>query len=274
MKMIDALHPNSIPEGTSCDIVAAYIDHTANLNSFAQAVTRFPNAIHIKISVRGTIGADVLDCEKSTIIDPADCVPWVKASREAGIDPTIYCNQMDSTNGWPAIRQAFHDANVAEPHYWVAKYDGDPKIPSGAVAKQFTDLDPSGHNTYDTSSTISSWPTNSEDDMPLTAQELTAITGEGRVSTQRVGDAVHEEADAIRSAVMGPNNVDNSRLGDVLRANTDGLIKSVATMTAQVAALLALVANSGSLDAIQAKSIALEAAQEAVNGITVEVHSA
>lgn len=271
MKMIDALYPNSIPQGTSCDIIAAYIDHSSNPHSYDQAVTRFPKAIHLKISTRGTVGAHVLDYEHSTVIGkqpPSACVTWVLESRKAGIDPTIYCNQMDPDKGWSAIKAAFDHANVPQPHYWVAKYDGNPAIPAGAVAKQFTDLDQHGVNTYDTSSTISSWPTMEDD---VTPEELTAIIGDEKVSTQRVGDAVHQEADATRKAVMGASNVDNTRLGQVLHANTDGLVKIVTSLSAQVSALVALLSHSGSLDAAQAKSIALEAAKEAVDGITVTV---
>jgi hypothetical protein len=153
--MIDALYPGSIPAGVTCDIVAAYIDHTANPHSYDQAVAKFPNAIHVKISVKATIGADVLDCETSTGITPAMCPAWVKVSRAAGGDPTIYCNQ---NNGWAAVRKAFQQAGVPEPHYWVANYDGNPAIPAGAVAKQYTDLDAHGVNTYDTSSVVEGWP--------------------------------------------------------------------------------------------------------------------
>jgi hypothetical protein len=71
--------------------------------------------------------------------------------RAAGADPTIYCN----ASTWPAVRAAFAAANVAEPHYWIAKYDGDPTIPAGAVAKQYRgDVAPG----YDVSSVVDYWP--------------------------------------------------------------------------------------------------------------------
>jgi hypothetical protein len=184
MKMIDALHPNNIPQGTTCDIAAAYIDHTSNPDSFSQMVAKFPKAIHLKISVQGTVGAHILDYERSTTIGhqaPSACVTWAVASRKAGIDPTIYCNQLDSEKGWPAIRAAFNNARVPQPHYWVANYDGNPAIPAGAIAKQYTDLDPHGINTYDTSSTVSNWPTTLEDD--VSAAEVIGALKKGGVLT-------------------------------------------------------------------------------------------
>lgn len=170
-KMIDALDPNAIPAGTTCDGIAGYIDHDVNPQSYEQAVSRFPGAVHVKISVRSTVGADVLDVEPGTGQTPQDAVAWVVASRKAGIDPTVYCNQHDPAWGWPACAAAFAAAGVPEPHWWVANYDGDPMIPTGAVAKQWTDLDPQGRNTYDTSSTVPGWPPAAASAAPSPVQE-------------------------------------------------------------------------------------------------------
>lgn len=193
MRMIDALFPNGIPTGTSCDIIAAYIDHSDNANSFTQAVARFPNAIHLRISVHGNV-AEILDCETSTAIRPADCPPWVVRCRAAGIDPTVYCNQM---SGWPAVRAAFKAAGVAEPHYWVANYDGNPTVPAGAVAKQWTDLDQFGNNTYDTSSTVAGWPSGH-----AAAGTGTPITSAGSTEEDDMSAEAEAQIGALYSLLM------------------------------------------------------------------------
>ena len=201
--MIDALYPLGIPAGTECDAIAAYIDHPANVSSYAQAVARFPDAVHVKISARapGTVGADVLDVEPGTYITPQQAVAWVVASRKAGIDPTVYCNQLAPSWGWASCKAAFTAAKVPEPHWWVANYDGDPTIPAGAAAKQYTDLDQNGRNTYDTSATAPGWM---EDDV-ITPQDIAAIA-EKVLDAKVAGDTgtlrqtVHDARVAARGA--------------------------------------------------------------------------
>jgi hypothetical protein len=176
VKMIDALFVQDIPTGTTCDAVAAYIDHVLNPSSFTQAVAMFPNAQHVKITVTGVVGADVLDCELTTLQPkPSQAVAWVRASRAAGYDPAVYCNQLNTYDGLQPLKAAFSAAAVAEPHWWVANYDLNPTIPAGCAAKQYTDRDPNGNNTYDTSSTVDYWPRPTpkpvspvkDDDMPI-----------------------------------------------------------------------------------------------------------
>lgn len=76
-------------------------------------------------------------------------VAWVVRRRAAGVDPTMYTN----ASSWSAGIQAFKQAAVAQPHWWIADYDGDPTIPAGAVAKQYASND-----AYDTSSVADYWP--------------------------------------------------------------------------------------------------------------------
>jgi hypothetical protein len=99
---------------------------------------------------------------------PAQAPGWVKARRAAGADPTVYC----SASLWPTVRAAFTAAGVAQPHYWIAHYDGDPTIPAGAVAKQYVDPPNSGGH-WDLSAVAGHWPgvditPAPEDDMLLT----------------------------------------------------------------------------------------------------------
>lgn len=238
--MIDALYPLGIPPGTECDAIAAYIDHPANVSSYAQAVARFPDAIHVKISAHapGTVGADVLDVEPGTYITPQHAVAWVVASRTRGIDPTVYCNQLAPSWGWTSCKAAFAAAKVPEPHWWVANYDGDPTIPAGAAAKQYTDLDQNGRNTYDTSATAPGWM---EDDMP-TVDEIVA--------------AVHKD---VASMLADPYHAYLPPVEHKL----DALAAAVAGVAAQVAAMQA--ANSG-MTPDQVTSAAKAGAEQALAG--------
>lgn len=98
-----------------------------------------PGVTRIVIVVFWTTNAgQILDCEPGNCT-PAQAVDWVLMRRKAGADPTVYCNQMDQKTGWPAVRAAFQARGVAEPHYWVADYDGVAVIPAGAIGKQHAD---------------------------------------------------------------------------------------------------------------------------------------
>jgi hypothetical protein len=90
----------------------------------------------------------VLDVERYDAT-PDQAPGWVQRRRAAAVDPSVYCN----ASTWPSVRQAFADAQVAEPHYWIAKYDGNASIPTDAVAKQHTNT--AG---WDESSVADYWP--------------------------------------------------------------------------------------------------------------------
>jgi len=128
--MHDAVTPSNI-DPRAVQLVAGYLNGRYAWSAADWA--RFPDAVHVGISVRAywTVG-HVLDVETGDAT-PAEAPAWVQARRVAGADPTVYCN----SSTWPAVRAAFAAAHVAEPHYWIARYDGDPTIPDGAVAKQY-----------------------------------------------------------------------------------------------------------------------------------------
>jgi len=111
----------------------------------------FPDAVKVQIVKKATTNAGhVLDVEPGDAT-PSEAPGWVKMRRAAGADPTVYCN----ASTWPTVRAAFQAAGVAEPHWWIAHYDGDPTIPAGAVAKQYRgDVAPG----YDVSSVVDYWP--------------------------------------------------------------------------------------------------------------------
>jgi hypothetical protein len=143
--MYDAVTAGNIP--ADAQIVAGYLNGPYAWSAADWA--RFPHALHVGISVRGNFyDGHVLDVEVGDAT-PAEAVPWVGRRRSAGADPTVYCN----ASTWPSVRAAFQQAGVAEPHYWIAKYDRDPTLPAGAVAKQHTNT--AG---WDLSSVADFWP--------------------------------------------------------------------------------------------------------------------
>ena len=146
-KMHDAVQASRIPPGAT--MVAGYCD-TIRIPQWTHADwARFPGAVQVRIAKKAsTNDGHVLDVELGDAT-PAQAPGWVQMRRRAGADPTVYCN----SSTWPAVRAAFRAAGVAEPHYWIARYDGNPAIPQGAIAKQYI-------NTafYDVSSVADYWP--------------------------------------------------------------------------------------------------------------------
>lgn len=143
--MYDGVTPSRIP--IEATMVAAYVDgRYANVVAMR---SRFPHARLVTIAVFASTNAgNVLDVEKGDAT-PTQAPGWVVKRRRAGIDPTVYC----SASLWPSVRQAFRSLNVPEPHYWIADYDGDPRIPAGAIAKQYKNTPG-----YDISSVVNYWP--------------------------------------------------------------------------------------------------------------------
>jgi hypothetical protein len=145
--MYDSITPGNIP--SSATMVAGYADGLySNLGAMR---ARFPHATIVSIAVRWTTRAQVLDVETGDAT-PAQAVQWCTQTMadKSNHELSVYCN----TDTWPSVREAFKAAGVTEPNYWVARYDGDPTIPAGAVAKQHIG-DTHG---YDVSSVSAYWP--------------------------------------------------------------------------------------------------------------------
>jgi hypothetical protein len=143
--MYDAVTASNIPGGAT--MVAGYDD--GRYVNVAEMAARFPRARVVTITVFASDDEGmVLDVERGDA-SPEEAPGWAARRRARGFDPSVYC----STDTWPAVRAAFAAAGVAEPHWWIAGWDGDPAIPPGAVAKQYGNQGP-----YDISSVADYWP--------------------------------------------------------------------------------------------------------------------
>jgi hypothetical protein len=127
--MYDGITVSNLPAGAP--LYAGYVDGLyANVSELRR---RFPGTVVVPIAVFAhTDDGLVLDVETGDAT-PAQAPGWVVMRRHHGVDPTVYCN----SSTWASVRAAFAAAGVPEPHYWIAQYDGNPSIPSGAIAKQY-----------------------------------------------------------------------------------------------------------------------------------------
>jgi nucleoid-associated protein YgaU len=147
-KMYDSVTPQDIP--VTAALVAGYVD--GRYNNISLMHYRFPDAVVVGIATSAhTNFGIVLDVESGDAT-PAQAVGWVFKRRQGSHDPTVYT----SASEWGAVRAAFHAANVAEPHYWIADWDGNPVLPHGAVAKQYQSATRDHH--YDLSVVADYWP--------------------------------------------------------------------------------------------------------------------
>ena len=130
-----------------------YAYYTNGTYANESAVKRaHPGKRYVVITVTASAPAQkgwVLDCETGDAT-PSQAVTWVHNYPGPNNEVTVYCN----SSTWPTVRAAFRNAGVGEPSYWIAEYDGDPTIPSGAIAKQYL----GDYHGYDKSSVAAYWP--------------------------------------------------------------------------------------------------------------------
>lgn len=132
-------------------MVAGYVDGTFQWQE--SDWNRFTCDVMVRIATRAdTDDGHVADCEPGAM-SVSGAVGWVDRRRQDGSDPSVYV----SADRWPRVRAAFARAGVAEPHWWVARWNGKRGIPDGAVAHQFTGSAGSGGH-FDLSAVRDHWP--------------------------------------------------------------------------------------------------------------------
>lgn len=139
----DSITASSIPANAA--VAAGYV--TGNYVWSATDWARFSGDT-VGIDVWAEDAGTAEDCEQGNA-QPSAMPGWVLKRRAAGVDPTVYCGQ---NTWWQQIIEAFESAGVAQPHYWVANYNGSTAIPAGAIGHQYAD------GAYDTSSFVYPWP--------------------------------------------------------------------------------------------------------------------
>lgn len=148
--MYDSVTAGDIPKQVG--MVAGYVNGRF---AWSQADwDRFPQATKVRIATRANVNdGHVLDVE-SGAASVVDAPGWAVMRRKAGVVPTVYC----SSSIWDAVRRQFETDGVAQPSYWIARYDGIAKIPAGAVAKQYRSPDTGSGGHYDVSIVADYWP--------------------------------------------------------------------------------------------------------------------
>jgi hypothetical protein len=129
---------NILAHDRTPEMVAGYVDRIKLAPWSPSDWALFPAAVKVEIVKKASSNAGhVLDVEPGDAT-PAEAPGWVRMRRAAGADPTIYVNR----STWPAVQAEFDRQGVAQPHYWIAHYNGDPGLPTlngiTAVAKQHT----------------------------------------------------------------------------------------------------------------------------------------
>lgn len=253
--MYDGITASRLPVGAQ--MVAGYVD---GLYRWSDADWRrfSPQTVRVRIAVFATTNdGHVLDCESGNCT-PAQAVDWVLLRRKAGVDPTVYCNQMNPDTGWPAVRAAFQARGVPEPHYWVAKYDGVQIIPSGAIGKQYEDDETRG---WDLSVIADHWPGVDpplEVDVPLTVTEADLVAD--RTENRAVGVIASPATVPPKETTLGVETASNPARWAALNKRLDGLeakVGALATPSVDPAAVKAALQDPAVLKAL-AHALAVE----------------
>lgn len=151
--MYDSTTWSQIPRDAA--IVAGYID---GLYAWPDtAWNSFPSAQKVTITVLGTKGAKVADCETGDLT-PEQAANWAVGELWNLRRPTIYSNR----STWPAVCQALESLHVRvdDVDWWAADPTGTPHLVEGSVATQYAwnQLGQTGGRNVDISLTNGQWP--------------------------------------------------------------------------------------------------------------------
>lgn len=179
--MIDSVTGNAIPLNTP--IVAGYGDgpygpgdpYGSGWSTAAWA--QYPGQ-HVVITVKGTPGMRVADCESGAMTVP-QTVQWARNEITAGRRPTIYADQWDWANEIDQALAAVNLRRVRDLDGWVA-HVGPAIVPSGFVAVQYAQGVPGGrgHN-VDLSITNGIWPGMAPPPPAIQGEDMIASTPSG-----------------------------------------------------------------------------------------------
>lgn len=158
--MFDSTRAADIPAGS--ELVGGYVD--GGFAWSAEDWARFPGRIPVRFAIfNDRMDAHVLDVEPGNN-DAAGAVPWVRAKRERGEVPTVYCSSDAGPQGYRIsdVRAACDAAGVERPLFLIAQWDNNPATfdPTGDVeiiGKQYANPQQSGGH-FDKSIVANYWP--------------------------------------------------------------------------------------------------------------------
>jgi hypothetical protein len=138
-RMLDALYPDDIPLSyvLPTDLIAGYLGHASNPQSYQQAVDRFPNNQIVSIASHNAVDAQILDIENGAV-DPGDYTTintWNSRQLARGVYPSNYCNE----STWPLV----YPHLTMRPNWWAADWNKGPVLPGApypASGVQYTGL--------------------------------------------------------------------------------------------------------------------------------------
>jgi hypothetical protein len=142
----DSTNAEYLPAGL--DLYLGYVD--GNYRSFDAIRARFPGRLVVPIATQPSGNVGVVGDGPPDNGSWPEWVEWVVRRRHDGVDPTMYTDQ----SSWPAGVQAFNQAGVAQPHWWIAHWNDHPAIPAGAIGVQYQSVP----NRYDLSAFVDYWP--------------------------------------------------------------------------------------------------------------------
>ena len=160
--MYDSVSGSAIP--TNAQIVAGYVDgsygpgdkYGSGWSSGAWA--RYPRAQHVTITVQGTPGARVADCESGAMTPQASAL-WARREINAGRRPTIYASLWDWTNLVDQALAGYGLQRGRDVDGWEAQTGAPATIPNGFVAHQYAqNLIGVNGSRIDVSVTNGMWP--------------------------------------------------------------------------------------------------------------------
>lgn len=135
----DSVTGDAIP--TNAPIVAGYVDGAYGPGDIygsgwsTAAWARYPNALHVTITVIGSPGARAADCE-SGAMTPTGSAQWAYNEIRAGRRPTIYASEWDWYNLVDPALASLGLERGRDVDGWMA-WIGPAEIPAGFVARQY-----------------------------------------------------------------------------------------------------------------------------------------
>lgn len=128
--MLDDVDVNRMQ--ASYDLYAGYVKGSGSWDDYNAMCAKFPNAVHVAISTRYNVDAQVIDVENGAAWPPENAPAWaVRQYERTGVNPSLYCN----TSTWPRVQAAFAANKVQLPIWWAAKWPYNGLYP-GSTATQ------------------------------------------------------------------------------------------------------------------------------------------